>query len=584
MTAFLSTLSSLDLSSSFVTVSVDSNRINATLQAIVSAISTIHSNVDTLTQRADKNDAAVGALQQAMGVQQAKTAVLEEAVNDLKSLPARMATVERNIETRFEQVANDMKRDRDRVGGVETRVTALEKAKADDTAKLKQVLAEAKAMNERVQAALAEMNAKILQTNERIAAVDMMAKGADRKVGLIAGVFEMDLSLAQAVLDRTGTAAAITGSSGGGATAVTARRDLEDVSVTPNGNSSSGTLTAAPVLPACVAYCRNLPSFKSLENHMRRSILEEVAAVKALLDEKLDKSEFRQVLDKVDDCVMKVKGVSDGLQRIQLDVESRVLKSVHRADVDRLQSQKADRAEIVGIVTADDLRVLKDAVAELRNYVDRSVADFQLEVREARIRDNAANKSAIHHTAGGLGAAEMSDLLSRVAELEKKAVQLFDVKADKADLVALQGYIEETLANLSARRDRPGSARGRAATPPSTHDPLASTPRRQLLSPISRPGSASIPDVRAPSAPLYYTSLPVRPQSPERGREHGSASTNIFDSNGHRTSAMLSHCKAVPMEEHLNNMRMAAAGTSRLPDGYIVHEIPVNVRSPSPHA
>ena len=128
-------------------------------------------------------------------------------------------------------------------------------------------------------------------------------------------------------------------------------------------------------------------------------------------------------------------------------------------------------------------------------------------------------------------------------------------------------------------RGRPRSAR---ASTPLGADPLTSTPRRRVPSPIARPGSASIPNDRnATPPPLYYTSLPVPHSndpnvSASSAADRTGASTNVFDSNGHRTSANLSLCRPAPADEHYENIaRMATSNGdgAALPPGYLVQDV-----------
>jgi hypothetical protein len=579
----------IDLVSPFVTVAVDSNRINVTLQALVHGMNALQKSVDKLDGQASSHATFIQSLQHGLGVQQARTDELEKSVAGLRDLEARMATVERNVEVRFLMVHEQLKGEKQRVDGIDRRLGEMEKKRADQDAKFEALLADTQALAERTRKATDDLQAKLKETNDRVAAVDKAAAAADAKATLIASMFDMDLKAARAVADAAsaaidtdrstptgvGPASSFTMTKKGSFTASAGASGVIPVTATATPRTVASDDPQQPLKPT-VAFCRALPSFASLEALLRRIAMEEAAAVKALLSEKLDTKTFYRAEAKIDEAMATAKAATAAVERLQVDMESRVQKAAHKADIEKLHNTKADRSELVGMVSHAELRVLSDGMKEQKAFVERTLADYQLEAREARVRDNATAKNgAAVNGAAAATVAELADLLARISELEKKAVHLQQTKADRTELAALQAYIEDVLANIGSSAKRPGSGR-RAATPPNLTDPLQSTPRKRLLSPIGRAGSATIPDgTRGPNEPLYYTSLPVRPESPVRSREYVGSSTGIFDSNGHRTSAMLSQSRPASAADHYDNMRRVQAGESTIPSGYEIHEIPM---------
>lgn len=534
-------LARLDLKSPFVTVAVDSQRINATLEAIVAQLGYLAGSIAKVESASADHGRGIDALR---GTTAKHTTDISQLYTDLagiREIETRMSTVERNIETRLQVVAGDIKVGAARTTEVEKRINDLEKQRAQERSAMDQALANAARLAEDARAAANQFERRLAEMRAEVDSAVAKASDADGRTTTLAAVFNIDMTAARGAVE------------------------------------AGSRVDATSGLEKTVQYCRSLPAFSTLEAASRRHAIEEAANVKALLTTKADAAAVHRLEDQLAGFKSAIKNNADAIDRVSKDVEARVPRSIHKADIERLQNVKADRSELVGMVSHEDLRGVQSAMVELRAYVERVLADFQLEARENRNRDNAAAlKSGGGHAAAG--AAEFSDLCDRVKELERQAKTLFDVKADRSELEALQAYIDNVLANINAKlaqanlkqSGRPGSGRRSNATPPLVE---ADTPRGRgrLLSPISRLTSQ-------PQEPLYYTSLPIRPESPSDrsvggAHERSGASTAVYDTNGNRTSALLSHGVAVPAAEHMLNMGRAASGQTVVPSGYVVHDI-----------
>lgn len=532
-------LSTVNTSGAYVSVTVDSNLINTHIAAIVQCLAQLKGTVRDISLSVAANTEKVNKTVEAMAERVATVeGTAAAATAELSDMAAAMKALGMKVDKASGNHADMLQR-----------IDKLERKKVDTShieAQVAAAVAKAEAANDTATTALRD----VAVVREDVATASGIARDALMKAELVLAVFEINVERAAAAIAQQG-----------------------------QGKKPEG---AAASLPGpCAAYCHTLPSFATLKASLTRlvdkcreeltqRVTDDVADLRVRLNAKLDERTFEHARNEIHSCVQKTAAATTAVERLSVEMQSKVSVHVFDEAVEKLHRCKADRAELVGMVTKDDIAHFEQMVDDALARIDAAEGKFELGAREAALRVQARSEAPVD----AARADELAALARRVRSVEEAADGLEERKADKTRLAELQAYVDGVLAAARQRPMSGGSGRNAASTPD-----VLTTPRKRLLSPISRPGSAaarsSIPDgTRPPLDALQYTSLPPRNNvSPERGRDQG-ASTPVFDSNGSRTSAQLS-AKAVPAAEHWDNMRRVQEGDVPLPPGFVLHTLPV---------
>jgi hypothetical protein len=317
------------------------------------------------------------------------------------------------------------------------------------------------------------------------------------------------------------------------------------------------------------AYCVTLPSFVTLRASLTRDleaaevrlqeqaaafqkkVMEDLLNLRSKLGEKVDRKEYDPFVFEVREELRKFGEFNLVIASMQAEIKTKADKDDCDQRLQKLELVKADRAELLGLLRHDDLLPVENDMRELQKAFDSLCQKMNLELKEAR-------QASAPPTPGG----SADSLVGRVNALEALGRWLQDNKADKKDLNDLYRMLEG-LPNFAKKPTTPTLEDGK---------------RHGTLAPLGRPGSAerrgSIPEsVRPPTPPLNYTSSPVK-YVPNNAKFRATAS--VYDSDGNRTNASVTAARAVPFEEHCNNVARHVAGENTVPCGHVNHEIPNN--------
>jgi hypothetical protein len=577
---FAAMLATIDVSSPFVAVTVDSHKINVAISTLLQCIRGLEGNVKTLTTTVDAQAMAAGVLERRLAATNEHVATAEATLITLTAAhDARLKTLE--------SAATDSAH---KIGGLEERVRVLEGEKIDPVKVEKAIRDAASALDVATKQEVAVGNVA-----REVAAVTGDISEASRGLDALYHVLEMDRG------------------------AVAALHKAADPSK-----------DAATTLTKCGAFVVNLPPFRHLARlvqankdearqqlvagieDVRNLVMDEVATVTVQLQTKVDNKVFNQYQRDSELLARKLAALQLTIDRVHGDVEAVLPKTEGLlVSVRELNAVKADRAQLLGLASADDILALEKKFRELQDLTDSFVAKFNLELHEhaaaakkmQQAQRSAAplaappaaddgastpNVSAVspsHVTVLGADGERLADLLKRLIVVEDCCRDLDERKADKADLAQLHADLEAALQQLASGRvhssRRPSSAterQGRPGTPSELPSRRVLTPiDRSMVRPDSATGRATIPENSRPPSPMFYTSMPVPREQREDGHSPGrstGASAQLFDANGNRTLATLGAAVAVPAIEHWQNMGNAAGDVDvPIPAGFIKHQV-----------
>lgn len=521
-------LAAADITNPMVTVVADSSRINGTFSIVFEALKQLraaHLASQSATER--RFGSVIEQLKQLPGMR-----------DDISKAAAAAAAAEGKVSAmsaEFAKIRDDQK-------ALSMAVVELKKTVTDNHANLEKQVAELKAN-------VSKVNGRVDASETQMKALSTSIDAAKERTDDLATLFEVDLDLVK----------------------------QQQLSKGHTPDAREKRLQHVLQLPFAKALQRSIDALRQLFENSNRDVDE----MKALIKTKANESALQATNLDLADLVKRVNGLTTKTDKLQSDVAERATKDEVKTHVDRLDKVKADKSELLDFLHRDALDGLRQQLKELEQRLDAMAAQFRLDMMEAMKNSKGGTSTPPRSS---VTSEELTSLVARVVALEKEAVRLEDVKANKADLVDLQRQIDDL-------RDAFGRlGQGSASTP--TVPLPAVTPESKakiMLAPISRPNSAraTIPEtIRPPSPSIVYTSLPPRKQSPSGINR--SATCFLFDSDGNRTLATVSAAgRSVSAVEHWNNVAAMAAANSPMapqrgpaqasnpvPPGFVEHVMP----------
>eukprot|EP00744_Colponema_vietnamica_P012352 GILI01017352.1.p1 GENE.GILI01017352.1~~GILI01017352.1.p1 ORF type:complete len:421 (+),score=91.07 GILI01017352.1:66-1265(+) len=333
----------------------------------------------------------------------------------------------------------------------------------------------------------------------------------------------------------------------------------------------SGTLpSTGGLLSHQVQYLFTLPAFAALRADYNFAIGEaeqrmgqeleaavaklnaDISVLRGRIADKVDIRDFKPFEAEVKEALKRFNVLFANYEKLMVEIEGKADRAETEKKLQHLQTTKADKSDLLNMVTMDDIRALDKKIQDLSDAFDSLLGKLNLELANLR---NMRNVPTTASSGDGMD----PSLPGRVLRLESETKDLYNVKADKFQL-------QEMLRGLE------GAAKPILSSRPET-PPQESLKKPNQLAPISRPSSATAGS-RAPHTPLQYTSTsPTR--NPVYNKPRYSASATLFDSDGNRTPASVTAARAVGNIEHLHNVaRHVANRGGNIPDDHTVHVLP----------
>lgn len=535
VTAFAPIRLDVDTSDPFVHFTLETNRINSTFRQILDALGAVQSvmgqvvkkvdshdddilrvrNIfETLTSRVDAHDKRFDADESLIRGLQQKQAESEKIIKDHDT---KIVQLEQRLKA-AEQLAEQIKLLSNELNIVKADVKTLQKTSSDHDTELKTHTNQIRTCNDNISS---------------------LAKKHETEAGRLKNlydIFEIDEGKMKSALSSKSSS---------------------------NGLSSQAS------------YCLSLPSFQGLRDLLskemealehrlqeqaaafQKKVMEDLQSLRAKLGDKIDRKEYDPFVYEVREELRKHASFANLIEHLQQEVKTKADKQDTDDRLQKMETIKADRSELLGLLRHDDLVPVENDMRELQKAFDSLCQKMNLELKEAK-----ANSSQ-PQTPGG----NADGLSGRVAALEALGRWLQDNKVDKKDFNDLCRMCENG-----------GGAAFRKLSTPTGFDEAK---RHGSLAPLGRPTSAdkadrrgSIPEtVRPPTPPLSYTSSPVK-YVPNNAKFRATAS--VYDSDGNKTNASVTASRAVPIVEHWNNVARHVAGEGVIPCGHVQHEIPNN--------
>ena len=512
-------LDAMDIQSSFVTV--DSNRINTTFNQLFNVLKGLQKGMSTVNKQMTAQTERMGAIE-------SDNTSIKETSKKLKD------TCDKN-EVNVGKVSEVANRNSARIDALERRLKTIEqqgmemKGLADSILKMKADIAALQQDTDSLGGTMRQHGSDIKRAEEGILASNKLIEEERRRINNLYKVFEMEeKDVVAAIQTRRASSSAIGAAAEGG-----------------SGGMSS----------ACT-YVLTLPSF----THLNGKLSDGLTEIKANMEQRL--ADFnRQVSDELALLSQQVRNKVDMKVFAPFEKETKETLSSHARQlvlIDKLSAElsrkadkapteealahlrktKADRSDLQNILTKDDLERLAAQLRALQKAFDALESKVNLELQ------NLKNMSR--------GGGDMDPSLpGRVSKLERETAELYDIKADRAELLDLQRLFDS----------RP-TLRSRAATPdtPKRHGSL------QPLQAGPRPTSASS------TSSMHYTSS-INPLSPNNVGKYR-ATAVLYDCDGRKTCASVTAARAVGAVEHWNNVaRHNSSNPHEIPEGYKVHEV-----------
>ena len=591
-------LDAVDLDSAFVTV--DSNRINLTFRQIFKLLRAIGPNMANFERLLSSQGAEVTKLQ-----------------NTTSNMELRMREADDTIaahDARLRKCAEVQHTHQSRLDALEKRVAAQERQNADlkdlgETlsklrSDIRQLQSDTEGLDDTMKRHTNQIDATVIDAKKTS---DALAKERDR-VTAIYNVFEMDEKKVLTANAHGSAAAAAANSSGSGANSAAARRlssgaaagsAVEAVnqvrspqppsSASPNGSPTTVSSPTAPSPTAArplshqVQYLFTLPAFAALRAdcaatvaaaeargaaELDRAVAKlngDLSALRGRLADKVDIRDFKPFEAEVREALKRMAGLFASYDKLVIEVQGKADRAETERRLAHLQATKADRSDLLGVVTMDDLRALDKKIQDLSDAFDALLGKINLELGSLR---NARHVPVAASSPSGDGMDP--SLPGRVARLEEETKELFAVKADRAELEGLVRSLRPADAPLTPTTPFAAAA----AVPPPPLSARAATSPHRPAAPVSRPSSATSGS-RAPHTPLQYTSTSPARNPPIFNKGRFSASAVLYDSDGNRTPASVTAARAVGNVEHLHNVaRHVANRGGDIPDDHTVHVLP----------
>ena len=549
-------LSQLDIKSSFVTVSVDSNRINATFEVILKALQDVRVTLSNVCTLVDDNKTQIDGLKDG----------LADLTKKWEEDPRIAALNEKtaNHDERIAKLEGQLATLTSRMDNLNQRMSAQESKRVDFSPledKIKALKAEMVAMGEKTDGLVKTTTEHTSHFGQIGADIDSLRKAGAETAKKLKDLYTiLEMSEAQV-----------------------AKLCADPEQHKQRGDTGACGLTEYVIgLPSFQTFYRRInDTISGVEKALtadiqstKKKLAEESAQLRAKIGDKLDQKKFDPFKLDTEAAIKKLAGLEPRLDKLSDEVDTKASQVTLQKMYDHLDQVKADKSDLVGLLHRDDIIPLEEDIKKLAAAIDSSGAKLRLELRdrprspppvEVKRRSSEDDKA----------------IVTRIVGLEQGVQTLKEEKVGKEALSDVYLYIDNNLAKLQNHVGRMPTVE--SSTPGITPEGPDSRPTsgKKRLAPLLRPPSAggkredtvqmgSIPEtVRSPSPPITYTSSPAK-YVPNMAKYRATAS--VFDSEGSRTLATVT-ASHVPAVDHWHNVARSAAGEEVIPSSMRTHSM-----------